>query len=158
MFTSATDVERVGRVSELAGRAAFVTGAGSGIGRAIARALAEQGAHVWATDADEAVAAETVAQIEQGGGGAAQIRLDVSDEAQWQSALARSDGRDAALTVLVNCAGTFAVTDTFSMPLELLRRIMSVNVDGTFLGMKHAVPRVAEHGGGASSTSPRSPV
>lgn len=136
-------------MSGTAGRAGFVTGAGSGIGRAIARALAEQGAHVWATDADEAAAAETVAQIERSGGRAAPIRLDVSDEAQWKDALARSDSHDSALTVLVNCAGAFAIADTFSMPLEHFRRIMSVNVDGTFLGMKHAIPRIAEHGGGA---------
>lgn len=136
-------------MSELAGRAAFVTGAGSGIGRAIALALAARGAFVWATDFDGASADGTVELARQAGGRGEAIPLDVRHETQWQSALARSDSRDDPLTVLVNCAGTHAVTDTFSMPLDDFRRIMAVNVEGTFLGMKHAIPRIAESGGGA---------
>ncbi|MGI5132989.1 SDR family NAD(P)-dependent oxidoreductase [Pseudonocardia sp. CA-107938] len=136
-------------MAELAGRAAIVTGAGAGIGRAIGQALAAQGAFVWVTDADAAGAAETAAGIEQAGGRAEAVRLDVSEEAAWEAALSRCDAATDALTVLVNCAGTARVTDTFSMPLADFRRIMSVNVEGTFLGMKHAIPRIADNGGGA---------
>ncbi|HEY0940012.1 MAG TPA: SDR family NAD(P)-dependent oxidoreductase [Steroidobacter sp.] len=136
-------------MSEFTARAAFVTGAGSGIGRAIASAFAARGAFVWVTDFDQASAEHTVAVIRQAEGRAEAIRLDVSNEAQWQAALARCDARSEGLSVLVNCAGTSRVTDTFSMPLEDFRRIMAVNVEGTFLGMKHAIPRIANSGGGA---------
>ncbi|MTD53291.1 SDR family NAD(P)-dependent oxidoreductase [Amycolatopsis pithecellobii] len=136
-------------MSEFAGRAAFVTGAGSGIGRAISLALAARGAFVWATDFDEASANGTAELIEQTGGHGTAVRLDVRHEAEWQTALALADSGDDALAVLVNCAGTFAITDTFSMPLDDFRRIMAVNVEGTFLGMKHAIPRIAKSGGGA---------
>src|SRR3954469_21075661 len=102
---------------ELAGHAAFVTGAGSGIGQAISLALAARGVFVWATDFVADSAAETADLIEKNGGQATGGRLDVRDEAAWRTTLAKTDDRTEALTVLVNCAGTFAVTDTFSMEL-----------------------------------------
>jgi NAD(P)-dependent dehydrogenase (short-subunit alcohol dehydrogenase family) len=136
-------------MSELAGKAAFVTGAGSGIGRAISLALAGRGAFLWVTDFDRAGAAGTVVLIEEAGGRAEAVPLDVRREAEWQTALDRSDLQDEELAVLVNCAGTFCVTDTFSMELHDFQRIMAVNVDGTFLGMKHAIPRIARSGGGS---------
>lgn len=136
-------------MAELAGRAAFVTGAGSGIGRATCRALAAQGAFVWAADVDEEGAAHTVTSIEQTGGAAEPVRLDVRHEDQWQDALRRSDGRSEPLTVHVNCAGRSMIADTFTMPLDDLRTIMAINVEGGFLGMKHAIPRIARAGGGS---------
>ncbi|WP_176595495.1 MULTISPECIES: SDR family NAD(P)-dependent oxidoreductase [Sphingobium] len=136
-------------MSELAGQAAFVTGAGSGIGRGIALALAARGAFLWATDFDGDSAEVTVALIEQAGGRAQAVKLDVRHEAEWLDRLAPTIGRDDKLTILVNCAGTSMVTDTFSMSLDDFRRIMAVNVEGTFLGMKHAVPIIAKSGGGS---------
>lgn len=136
-------------MSELAGQAAFVTGAGSGIGRGIALVLAARGAFVWATDFNGDSARVTAALIEQSGGRAEAMKLDVRHEDEWQQALAPAIVRDDKLTILVNCAGTSMVTDTFSMSLDDFRRIMAVNVEGTFLGMKHAVPIIADSGGGS---------
>src|SRR3546814_4506721 len=105
-------------MSELAGQAAFVTGAGSGIGRGIALALAARGAMVWATDFDGDSAKATAALIEQSGGRAEAMKLDVRYEEEWRQALAPAIVHDDKLTIMVNCAGTSMVTDTFSMSLD----------------------------------------
>lgn len=136
-------------MDEFTGQAAFVTGAGSGIGRGIALALAGRGAFVWATDFDLSGAEETIDLIAQSGGRGKAIPLDVRHEPEWEAALARSEMEGGALGTLVNCAGTSMIVDTFSMGLEDFRRIMAINVEGTFLGMKHGVPRIAKGGGGA---------
>lgn len=133
----------------LGGKAALVTGAGSGIGRATSLALAADGAHIWVTDYDEAGAKRTVELISQAGGAATAVALDVRFEDQWQAALKRTDAHDTALTVLVNCAGKSMLADTFTMSLDDLRLVLAVNVEGAFLGMKHAIPRIAASGGGA---------
>lgn len=136
-------------MGRLEGRSAFVTGGASGIGRATSIVMAAEGARVWVADFDRGGADETVGMIEQGGGKAAAITLDVRDEAQWQAGLAQTDLATEPLRVLVNCAGKSVLADTFAMPIEDFRNIMAINVEGTFLGMKHAVPRIAKAGGGA---------
>jgi NAD(P)-dependent dehydrogenase (short-subunit alcohol dehydrogenase family) len=132
----------------LKGRAAFVTGGGSGIGRETCLALAARGAFVWVTDFDKSSAERTVELIE-GGGRAKAIRLDVRLEADWMAALEASDAHEEGLRILVNCAGKSIIADTFTMAVDDLRSILAVNVEGTFLGMKHAIPRIAKSGGGA---------
>lgn len=136
-------------MSELDGKAAFVTGGGSGIGRATSIVLASRGAHVWVADLDESGAAETVDLVSSVGGRATAVRLDVRVEADWVDGLAQTEQDHAALTILVNCAGKSVIADTFTMPLEEFKNVMAINVDGTFLGMKHAIPRIAAVGGGA---------
>ena len=136
-------------VSDFDGKAAFVTGGGSGIGRATSIALASRGAHVWVADFDESGAAETVDLVSNAGGRATAVRLDVRVEADWVNGLAATTQEHATLTMLVNCAGKSVIADTFTMPLEEFRTVMAINVDGTFLGMKHAIPRIAAAGGGA---------
>lgn len=136
-------------MAELTGKAAFVTGAGSGIGRGIALSLAARGAFVWVTDFDEPSARATVELIDTAGGRAHALQLDVRFEDSWATTLAATSSRSDALSILVNCAGTSMVVDTFTMALEDFRRIMSVNVEGTFLGMKHAIPMIAASGGGS---------
>lgn len=126
-----------------------MTGAGSGIGRAVSIGLAKRGAFVWVTDFDEAGAGQTIEIITQAGGQAAAIHLDVRDEAQWQAALQHVEADENDLRILVNCAGKSVIADTFTMPLDQFRTVMAVNVDGTFLGMKHAIPMIAKSGGGA---------
>lgn len=136
-------------MSEFAGKAAFVTGGASGIGRATSLALAARGAFIWVADFDGEGADRTVALIGEAGGKARPVRLDVRHEDQWKAGMALADGRGEALTVLVNCAGKSMIASTFSMPLDDLRTLMAINVEGTFLGMKHAIPRIAASGGGA---------
>ncbi|WP_176595494.1 MULTISPECIES: SDR family oxidoreductase [Sphingobium] len=136
-------------MSEFAKKAAFVTGAGSGIGRATSLALAARGAFVWVTDFDFAGAERTVQLIEEAGGRARPFRLDVRLEEAWQQGLSLTDSHEDALTILVNCAGKSMIANSFEMPLDDLKTIMAINVEGAFLGMKHAIPRIAASGGGA---------
>lgn len=103
---------------------------------------------MWAADFDKASADETAQLILQSGGAAAVLH-DVRSEDDWEAALRLSDTAAVPLRVLVNCAGKSVLADTFTMPLENLRDIMGVNVEGTFLGMKHGIPRIAKAGGGA---------
>lgn len=136
-------------MSGFEGKAALVTGAGSGIGRATSLALAAQGAFVWVTDFDQGSADRTAELIAAAGGRASALRLDVRHEDDWVAVLQQIDIRDPGLAILVNCAGKSMLADTFSMSLDDLRLIMAINVEGAFLGMKHAIPRIAASGGGA---------
>ncbi|MEQ9004542.1 MAG: glucose 1-dehydrogenase [Pseudomonadales bacterium] len=140
---------------DLRGRVALVTGAARGIGAAIARRLAAGGASVLVTDIEEEGARTSAAEIVEGGGEAAGLGLDVADEAAWAKAMNAVVERFGALDVLVNNAGVASS----ARPLETLslaswRRLTSINLDGVFLGTKHAIPRLAEragrwHGGAA---------
>lgn len=126
-------------MNDLAGRIALVTGASKGLGAATARALAAEGATVIATDLDapEALAAEL--------GGHA-LRQDVTSEDDWIAAIAfaRSVG---GLDILVNNAGLFLMKPVTETTLEEWRKLNSVNVEGVFLGCKHAIPLLAERAG-----------
>lgn len=116
------------------GKRALVTGAGSGIGAAIARRLADQGAEVIVADlSPEAVAAELGAQA---------VVLDVRDEQQVSAAMQDLD-------VLVNGAGIGSTTNAPETPLEVWENVMAVNARGTFLCCKHAIPGMVARGGGS---------
>ena len=134
-------------MTELAGRIALVTGASRGIGEATARSLAAQGARVIVTDlADTSALAEEL-------GGLARVQ-DVSDEQGWIDTMAFARGSAGGLDILVNNAGLFMVKPVTETTLEDWRRLHSVNVEGVFLGCKHAIPLLAERAhrwaGGAS--------
>jgi 2-keto-3-deoxy-L-fuconate dehydrogenase len=117
-----------------AGKRALVTGAGSGIGAAVARRLAAESAEVIVADLQpETVAKELGAQA---------VVLDVRDEAQVAAALAELD-------VLVNCAGIGSTTNAPETTLEVWENVMAVNARGTFLCCKHAIPGMAARGGGS---------
>jgi meso-butanediol dehydrogenase / (S,S)-butanediol dehydrogenase / diacetyl reductase len=120
------------------GRTAFVTGAGSGIGRATAAALHAEGADVWLADVDAAAAA--AARL---GNGAHAVTLDVRDE----SAVATAIGATGQLDVLVNAAGIGSTTTAPDTPLETWERVLAVNATGTFLCCKHAIGAMAGNGG-----------
>ena len=121
------------------GRHAFVTGAGSGIGEAVARALHAEGARV--TLADITDAASTVAT--ELGGSAGAVRLDVRDEAQVRAALVDP------VDILVNVAGIGSTTNAPGTTLEVWEQVFAVNARGTFLTCKHAIPGMTARGGGS---------
>jgi NAD(P)-dependent dehydrogenase (short-subunit alcohol dehydrogenase family) len=119
------------------GKRALVTGGGSGIGAAIARKLAAEGADVILADI-EAGPVEALA-VEIGG---QSLQLDVRDEEQVAPAV-------AGLDVLVNVAGIGSTTTAPETPLDVWENVFAVNARGTFLCCKHAIPGMAERGGGA---------
>ena len=124
-------------MSELEGRVALVTGASRGIGAASARALAEAGARVILTDVSDT----SVLAAELGG---LSRRQDVTSEDEWVQLMAFARAEAGGLDILVNNAGVFLQKSLFDTTLEDWRRVSAVNVEGVFLGCKHAAPLLAE--------------
>jgi meso-butanediol dehydrogenase/(S,S)-butanediol dehydrogenase/diacetyl reductase len=130
----------------LVNRRAIVTGAGAGIGRAIATRLAAEGAKVMVADLDEA-AAQTVAR-ELGPPALAQ-RVDVSHEESAEAMVARASQEWGGLDVLVNNAGIGIAATTPETDTGDWHRVLEVCLTGTFFAMKHAIPVIRNGGGGA---------
>jgi NAD(P)-dependent dehydrogenase (short-subunit alcohol dehydrogenase family) len=124
-------------MAELEGRVALVTGASRGIGAATARALAAAGAKVVVTDVSD------TSDLARELGGIAR-RQDVTDEADWVETVAFVKREAGGLDILVNNAGVFTLGPISQVSLEEWRRVHSVNVEGVFLGCKHAIPALAE--------------
>ena len=129
-------------MTRVAGKVALVTGAGQGIGRACAELLAREGAQVAAADINAENIALVADAIEQAGGEALALALDVTDEAAWCDAIARTVDRFGGLDILVNNAGIAGPENVETTDLALWRKIMGVNLTGTFLGMKHAIAKM----------------
>jgi 3-oxoacyl-[acyl-carrier protein] reductase len=130
----------------LAGKVALVTGAGKNIGRAIALALARDGARVIVNGRADAGAVQAVAaEITAAGGSAEAILADVSDEA----AVARMMEQAGPLDILVCNAGLRRQTPFLQMSLEEWREILSVALDGAFILARAALPGMIARGGGS---------
>jgi len=121
----------------LARRVVVVTGATRGIGRAAALRLATQGARVVATGRDTAAGEETVRLIEEAGGGCVFAHHDVAVEADWERVMDIAKGL-GGLHGLVNNAGMFMVRPIADTTEEDIDAMIAVNVEGPFLGIKHA--------------------
>ncbi len=132
---------------KLAGRVAAVTGAASGIGRAIAQALAREGARVAVLDLNEAGARETVAAIAAAGGAASAHRLDVTDVAAVDATIDAVAAREGGLHVLVNCAGWDAPMPFVETTPEFWDKILAINLKGplacTRAALRHMIRQEA---------------
>jgi NAD(P)-dependent dehydrogenase (short-subunit alcohol dehydrogenase family) len=136
--------------ARFAGEVAFVTGAGSGIGRATALAFAAEGAAVAVAGIPEDGVRETARLIEQDGGRALALRCDVTDEDDVRTALAATVEAFGRLDVAFNNAGIEQpFTPLAELGTEEWRRIVDVDLTGVFLCMKHEIPLLRAAGGGA---------
>jgi NAD(P)-dependent dehydrogenase (short-subunit alcohol dehydrogenase family) len=131
--------------NDFAGKAAVVTGAGSGIGLAIASGLAARGANVLVVDINGDAAAAAAGPLE----GAAHFTCDVGDPEQVEAAVAAAVKLFGGVDIMVNNAGVAqAAAPIIDCSPELLTEVLRVNTGGVFHGIKYAAPRIAERGGG----------
>ena len=128
---------------KLEGRVAIVTGAGQGIGRAIAEKLRAEGASVIVADKNAETAAKTAAEI----GGTAHV-TDVSDPDQVSALVAAAAGQFGKIDILVNDAAIVPFVPWEDLDFAEWRRVMSVNIDGVFLMCKAVYPHMKAAGYG----------
>lgn len=131
------------------GEAAFVTGAASGIGLGIARALINQGAKVALADRDADKLATIVEELSSAGATVVAVPLDVSNEEQWVGAADAAEAALGPISILINNAGVVSNAAIVDTTTELWHRHFSVNVDGQFFGVRTFLPRFLERGGRA---------
>jgi len=144
--TGKLEITGVKVMNRLDGKRAIVTGAGSGIGRAIAIRLASEGARVALADLDTEAAESVAAEID---GETLIQRSDVTDAASVEALISGVVSEWGGLDVMVNNAGVGAAATVVDTSEEDYDRMMDVCVRGTFLGMKHAIPAIRESGGGS---------
>ena len=139
-------------VDRVNGKIALITGAAQGIGEAIARLLAKEGAKVIITDIDDEKGQQLAKEI---GPHARYLHLDVSKEAEWQAVIDQVIAEYMHLNILVNNAGItglgsrFGLQDPEHASLESWHQIHAVNLDSVFLGCKHAIQVMKDQGNAA---------
>jgi NAD(P)-dependent dehydrogenase (short-subunit alcohol dehydrogenase family) len=133
----------------LAGKVALITGGASGMGQSEALIFAREGARVVVGDLLEVEGRQVVDKIAAAGGQARFVKLDVTSESEWQRAVGTAVDAFGKLDVLVNNAGISGTFDPDTMSTTAWDALMNVNAKGVFLGMKHAIPRMRDAGGGS---------
>ncbi|WP_309626655.1 glucose 1-dehydrogenase [Methylibium sp.] len=146
--TVASTLADYGKAYRVDGKVALISGAARGLGAEMARALASAGARVMVTDVLESAGRATAAEICAAGGKAEFMRLDTTQEAQWEAAVAATIASFGGLHIVINNAGIERLQFITETTVEEFRLVMDVNVTGVFLGCKHAV-RAMRPGGPA---------
>jgi NAD(P)-dependent dehydrogenase (short-subunit alcohol dehydrogenase family) len=138
-------------MNRLAGKVALITGAGRGIGAAIAHAFAREGAAVVLAELDSETARHTAREIEAAHAGARvlAVRTDVTQSASVQQAVDEAQRSFGPLDVLVNNAGINVFCDPLTMTDEDWRRCFAVDLDGVWNGCRAALPGMVERGRGS---------
>jgi 3(or 17)beta-hydroxysteroid dehydrogenase len=134
-------------MNRVKGKVALVTGAALGLGRAAALMLAREGANLVATDLKKAEGRQLVHEIESFGGKATFVRHDVASEADWKAAIDTAHRVYGGLDILVNNAGVALSASVEDTTLEQWRWLMSINLDGVFLGTQLAIAAMKDKGG-----------
>lgn len=133
----------------LSSQAGLITGAASGISRAVALRFAAEGARVMAADASESGVAETVELIHKAGGQGSYTRLDVSDPEDVNRVVQLTVKEFGDLQILFNGAGILLYGTVLETSLEAWNRMMAVNLTGTFLCARAALPHMVAKGRGS---------
>lgn len=133
----------------LAGKVAIISGAASGMGAATARRFGREGAKVMVADVLEDDGRSVAADIAANGGVADFMRLDVTDEANWDSVVQATVAKWGRLDIMVNNAGISGSAVADMLDSAAWHRLMLVNSTGAFLGTKYAVRQMQKNGGGA---------
>ncbi len=138
-------------MARLDGKVALITGAGNGMGRCASLLFASEGARIVVADFDVTTGHETATAIEQAGGEALFVQVDVSDSSQVESLIGATMSHFGALNVLYNNAGIFPSDDggVTGTPESTWIRVMDVNLKGVWLGCKYGIPAMLESGGGS---------
>ena len=137
-------------MSHFDGKVGLVTGAGSGIGQAIALRLAKHGASVVVADVVDEHGAATVKMIEDAGGKAAYVHCDVSDPAQCDAMVKFAVAKFGALHLAVNNAGIGGpAASTGEYPIDGWDKVIGINLSGVFHSMRAELPAMVEAGGGS---------
>ncbi|RBW48586.1 SDR family NAD(P)-dependent oxidoreductase [Marinobacter sp. F3R11] len=137
-------------MSDFSGKTALVTGAGSGIGEAVALRLAKQGAAVVVSDINTEAAEKVVQAIKEAGGKAAAFTADTSDHEQVKAAVDFACSEFGALNLAFNNAGILGATvPTGELSIEDWHRVISINLNGVFYGLRYQIPAMLKAGGGA---------
>ena len=130
-------------------RVAFISGAGSGMGRAAAIRFASEGARIAVADMSESGAEETAKRIVAEGGTALAVCVDVTSEPDVEAAVEATLARFGRIDVLLACAGVSAPFEPLTrLTVDQWEHVMAVNVRGVFLCAKHCIPAMQAQGGG----------
>jgi NAD(P)-dependent dehydrogenase (short-subunit alcohol dehydrogenase family) len=133
----------------LANKVALITGGYGGMGRASARLFAKEGATVFVAGRNEERGDAVIAEINEGGGKAHFVDLDVVNQDQWDAALARVKELAGALHILMNIVGSNALVRFPEVDIDEWNKIFEINVTGTLRGIQTCAPLIKDSGGGS---------
>jgi NAD(P)-dependent dehydrogenase (short-subunit alcohol dehydrogenase family) len=136
-------------MDRVSGKVAIITGAGGGLGRTIASLFAKEGAKVTVTDINEVNGEKVAEEIRRAGGAAVFVKHDVTSELDWKKVIEKTLAEFGKLDILVNNAGILFSKPIEDMSLDEWRRVLSINMDGVFLGTKYAIRAMKMTGGGS---------
>ena len=135
---------------DFAGKVAVVTGGASGIGEAVALAIAARGGQVVVADIDEADSERVTTAIGDAGGSAKAIRTDVTDAASVEAMVQFAVDAYGGLDIAINNAGIGGpLSPTGEYPIDGWRQVIEINLNGVFYGMRYQIPAMLARGGGA---------
>lgn len=130
------------------GKTAIITGSASGIGKACAKLFAKEGAEVVVADIETENGKKTVKEIEDQGGKAMFIKVDVTDSNSVKRMIEKTVEKYGKLDVLHNNAGVYVTGPTENLSIETWDRVLDINLRGVFLGCKYAIPQMKKKGKG----------
>lgn len=137
-------------MKSLEGKVAIITGAASGIGEATARLFAEEGARVVVSDIDEEKGQNVAGEIKKNGGEATFIKADASKAEDNEKLVSQTLKKYGELHVAINNAGIGGpLSPTADYPLEDWHKVINLNLNGVFYGVKYQIPAMQKSGGGS---------